>query len=152
MNQDFYSALMLALQELITTNLPEIQFIDQDLDQDSNGNLTLPMAYPAILIDFTATDFSQESGMGLFASTKITMRLIANPISQSYADAPLAVRQDALGFYDLEHRLISILHGWTPSLEWVQPLSIMSARTIKSDPALRSRELIFSTAFELEAF
>lgn len=144
MNQDFYSYIFLALQERIKEQLPEIAHIDLDLSQDDAPQIILP----AILIDFPDTDFSEIGYSDLFAAATISVRLLASPVSQSYADAPLDVRTEALSYFDLEHRLTSALHGWTPDNDICQPLILTKAQTTRATPQLRSRKLTLTTAYE----
>ena len=145
MNQDFYSYIFLALQERIKEQLPEIAHIDLDFGQDDAPQIILP----AILIDFPDTDFSEIGDGSLFANATISIRLLASPISQSYADAPLEVRADALNYFTLEQHLIELLHGWSPNPDLCQPLIITRAQTTRATPQLRSRKLTLTTAFDL---
>ena len=144
----FNANYLIFLQEYLKSELPQIAWIDQDMQQDADPTRP-PLAYPALLVDFASTDFSNESAPGVFAVTTISMRLIDTPASQSYADAPLSVRTDALGLYELEHRLISALHGWTPDDGFAQPLSILSSVSGRADSKLRIRVLTFATAYEM---
>ena len=144
----FSANYLIFLQEHLKSQIPQIAWIDQDMRQDSD-QLRPSLAYPALLIDFPTTNYSNESAPGIFAITTIRMRLIDVPVSQSYADAPLSVRSDALSFYELEHRLICILHGWTPDDDFAQPLSIISSTSERADSELRIRTLTFTTAYEM---
>lgn len=139
----------IALQDYIKATIPSIQWIDQDMRQDT-AEPRPSLAYPALLVDYADTQFSEASATTLVAESTIRMRLIDAPASQSYADAPLSVRADALEFYELEHEIIDALHGWTPSEDIAQPLIIKSATTERSDPALRIRALTFTTAYSLD--
>ncbi len=145
MNQDFYSFIFLALQQRIMEQLPEIAHIDLDFSQDDAPQIILP----AILIDFPNTDFTELCDGSAFATATISIRLLASPVSKSYADAPLDVRTDAMSYFDLEHRLISALHGWSPNDDICQPLILTTAQTTRATPQLRSRRLTLTTAYEL---
>ncbi|MEG2599666.1 MAG: hypothetical protein RSA66_09355 [Muribaculaceae bacterium] len=149
-NPKSFNALhFIALQDYIKVSIPTIQWIDQDMRQDT-AEPRPTLAFPALLIDYADTQFSEASASALVAEATIRMRLIDAPTSQSYADAPLHVRTDALEFYELEHAIIEALHGWTPNEDMAQPLILKSANTERSDPALRIRTLTFTTAYSLD--
>ena len=57
----FFSEILQDLQQHICANVPEIAFIDQDLGQlaQVGENGRPPLAFPAVLIDFPDSTFSE---------------------------------------------------------------------------------------------
>lgn len=148
MNSPF-AKLYLDLQERIKTKVSEINWIEQDFGQDVYDKWRPNVAFPAVLIDFTNTDYSDIAGAHQHADVMINMRLLVAPFSQSYEDAPIEVRQDALEYYEIEQKLVEALHDWTPNEGYCQ--SLIRKRVTannRSDIGLRIRELQFSTAWQ----
>lgn len=145
--KSFFANLYLDLQDRIKSEVPEIEWIEQDFGQDVFDKWRPNVAFPAVLIDFPLADYEAEAGSGQFGNVTINLRLLVAPFSQSYEDAPIEVRQDALEYFELEQKLVSAIHGWSP--EYCQALvrgSIASHN--RNDIGLRIRNLVFSTAYE----
>ncbi len=67
----FFSQILIDLQERISVEVPEISYIDQDLGQlgQTGEHERTSLSYPAVLIDFPNSDFSEISSghsWGLF--------------------------------------------------------------------------------------
>lgn len=145
----FFARFYLALQERIRETVPEIEWIEQDFGQDAFDKWRPNVAFPAVLIDFPNTRYEGESGLSQWAEAKINIRLLVAPFSQSYDDAPIEVKEEALQYFEIEQKLINSLHGWCPDEGYCQPLireSIFSDN--RNDLGLRIRSIGFGTAYE----
>lgn len=148
MNSPF-ARLYLDIQNRIKTEVPEIEWIEQDFGQDVFDKWRPNVAFPAVLIDFPTAEYSEIGGIHQQADVTINMRLLVTPFSQSYEEAPIEVRQDALDYYEIEQKLVQALHDWTPDDGYAQ--SLIRARVTannRSDIGLRIRELQFTTAWQ----
>ncbi len=139
-----FATLFLALQSRITEQVPDIRFIDQDWNQlDFDPP---PVSYPCLLIDFSETAFTQMQGSqdGTFI---LRLKLIYRSFTATSNITPVANRQDALEFYELEHKLYLALQSWTNSSALVNALIRKSAATDKRDDGLRVRVIDFEGTF-----
>jgi hypothetical protein len=144
----FFSKLYIDLQARIKAAVAEIEWIEQDFGQDVYSEWLPNVAFPAILIDFPNTDYSETSNVNQSATVAITLRLLFSPFSQSYEDAPIEVRQDALQFFEIENKLVNALQGWAPTDAYCQPLLRRTAASNNNNKiGLRIRNLQFITAF-----
>ena len=149
----FFARFYLDLQERIRENVPEIEWIEQDFGQDVFDKWRPNVAFPAVLIDFPNTRYEAEAGLSQWAEADINIRLLVAPFSQSYDDAPIEVKEEALQYFEIEQKLINSLHGWCPEDDngnsYCQPLirkSIFSDN--RNDLGLRIRSIAFGTAYE----
>jgi hypothetical protein len=150
--ESFFSKLYLDLQSRIKEAVPEIEWIEQDFGQDTLGEWSPNIAFPAVLIDFPLTQYSETGNINQSAEATIALRLLFAPFSQSYEDAPLEVREDALEFFETENRLVNALQGWVPDGAYCQPLLRRAAASLNNNlTGLRTRNLQFATAY-LEIF
>lgn len=138
------------LQELIAANLPEIRWTDQYLGQDQT-DLRPMLAYPAVLIEAEQTEYSELGNLSQFANSTISLRLITDNFSSSAQAAPESSRLKALEYYDLEDRLVALIHGWRPQERYCQKLIRTADRSEnRNDIGLRIRTITFTTAFAAE--
>lgn len=145
----FFARYYLDLCSRIKAECPEIEWIEQDFGQEAFDKWRPTVAFPAVLIDFPSASYEAEAGLSQFGEVNVTIRLMVAPFSQSYEDAPIEVKEGALQYFELEQKLVNILHGWTPEDSYCQPLirgSIQSSN--RNDIGLRIRNLSFSTAYE----
>lgn len=145
----FFSQILLDLQARISTAVPEIQFIDQDLGQMSQAgdNGRPPLAYPAVLIDFPTADYSELASSIQLGTVTITMQLIFDNYSQTWHKAPLRDRSKGLDYLNIEQRLFNSLNGW--SSDYFTPLIRTSVRSQNNnDLGLRVRQFTFTTSYE----
>lgn len=143
----YFAELYLDIQERIKSEVTEIEWIEQDFGQDAYDKWRPNVAFPAVLIDFTNAEYDNIANEGQTAEVTVTLRLLVAPFEQSYEDAPLEVKQGALEYFELEHKLVRAIHGW--STEYTQPLirkRITSHN--RNDIGLRIRELQFTTAYQ----
>lgn len=145
----FFARFYLDFQEKITKHVPEIRWIEQDMGQDVNQQWRPNVAFPALLVDFSNTDFSGEATLSMFAITTVSLKLIFAPFSQSYHLAPQQIKHEALQYFEIEHKLIGTLQGWQK--EYFQSLLIQNITSDNhNDTGLRIRNITFTTAFELD--
>jgi len=147
----FFARYYLDICERIRTEVPEIEWIEQDFGQDVFDKWRPNVAFPAVLIDFPTVNYDAESGLSQFGEVNLSVRLLVAPFTQSYDDAPIEVKEDALSYFELEQKLVSVLHGWVPEDEYCQPLIISSIQSNnRNDIGLRIRNLSFTTAYEVD--
>jgi hypothetical protein len=143
----FYKQFILDLQEHLKLTVPELRFIDQNLGQWGEENFRASVSFPAMLVDFPNTSYSEISAGSQLGLTTIELTLMFNTSSQSYNLAPLAVVEKALDFYDLENKIVAMLQNW--SKEYFTGLIRVSASSKnRNELGLRIRELNFTTEFE----
>ncbi len=145
----FFSKILLDLQNRISTEVPEIQFIDQDLGQlgQVGENGRLPLAFPAVLIDFPNTDYSELSTSAQLGNVPITFQLIFDNYSQTWHKAPEEVKAKGLEYLDIEQRLHNCINGWY--LNYFTPLIRTNVKgQNNNDIGLRVRQLIYTTSYE----
>lgn len=125
-----FSQLLLALQAYINTQVPAIKFIDQDLGQLEEVNP--PVQFPCLLIDFVETTWQQQQ-QGQDGTITVQFKLGFAPYENSSHITPLAVREDALEFYELEHTLYTKLQTWNAGGLLQNPLIRKVSRTEKQE-------------------
>jgi hypothetical protein len=147
--QSFFARYYLDICERIRTEVPEIEWIEQDFGQDVFDKWRPNVAFPAVLIDFPSANYDAESGLSQFGEVTLSVRLLVAPFTQSYDDAPIEVKEDALQYFEIEQKLINALHGWMPDDGYCQPLIRSSIQSNnRNDIGLRIRNLVFTTAYE----
>ncbi|MDR1199042.1 MAG: hypothetical protein LBK94_08560 [Prevotellaceae bacterium] len=145
--ESFFSKLYLDMQSRIKEAVPEIEWIEQDFGQDVFDEWAPNVAFPAVLIDFPSTVYSEIGNVNQSAEATVALRLLFAPFSQSYEDAPLEVREDALQFFEMENKLVNALQGWVPDGGYCQPLLRRAAASFNNNKTgLRVRNLQFITA------
>lgn len=145
----FFSQILLDLQERIETEVPEIRYIDQDLGQlgQTDEDNRPPLSYPAVLIDFPASQYSELASSNQLGNILISFQLIFAPYSQTWNQAPLEVRKKGLEYLDIEQKLHNALQGW--SLEYFVKLSRTTVQSQNNnDIGLRVRNLTYVTEYE----
>jgi len=147
--QSFFARYYLDICERIRVEVPEVEWIEQDFGQDVFDKWRPNVAFPAVLIDFPAASYEAEGGTSQFGEVTLSVRLLVAPFTQSYDDAPIEVKEDALQYFELEQKLVNALHGWQPEDGYCQPLVRSSIQSNnRNDIGLRIRNLAFTTAYE----
>lgn len=149
MQDYFFSQIILDLQERISIEVPEIQYIDQDMGQlgQMSEDDPPPLSYPAVLIDFPDTGYSELAGGAQLGAVMISLQLVFNPYSPTWQKAPKTVREKGLNYLDIEQKLHNALQKW--HLEYFQPLIRTSVKSNNvNDIGLRVRQLNYSTQYE----
>lgn len=143
----FFAQLFLAIQEKIKIDVPEIRFVEQNFGQYGFEDYRAMVSFPALLIDFSNTNYSALQGDIQLAESTINIVLLFDPFSQSYNLAPTAVKEKALEYYEIEHKVFKALQGW--NTDFCTPLVRNDAKSQnRNEIGLRIRELNFTTEFE----
>lgn len=146
---NFFAQFLLDFQARINLKMPEIKYVDQDLGQlgQIGEDEKPPLSYPAILIDFPNTDFSNISGAAQLGAVQISIQLIFSPFSQSWQKAPLSVREKALEYLVIEQNLHKTLQSWQG--DYFQALVRTNIKSQNNnDIGLRVRNLSYTTQYE----
>lgn len=142
-----FAQLYLSIQAQIKIKVPEILWIDQDMGQLELYETRPAVVWPCALIDFPATQYSNEGQLVQWAMVQINIRLGFAPFGSANSEAPQLTKEQALDYYEIENKLVKALHGFTAN-DAVQPLVRQSTATERRDDAYRVREIIFTTATE----
>lgn len=145
---NYFGQLLIELSDYIKTKVPEIKWIDQDFGQLKNFEYRPEVSFPAVLIDFGNTAYSELAGLSQLGEPTVIIRLAYAPFSQSYQAAPMNVRQKAVAYYALEQKLYNVVQGWFN--DFTNPLIRIGADTDSQyeDIGLRVRVLTFVTSYE----
>jgi len=147
MYQSYYALLLLALKARIQQKVPEVLLIEQDWHQLDSGNDLSAISWPCLLIDFTPSDFSNQSDMIQWGDVTLQFRLAFPPVK-----SPDTVSNQALAFYEIEGKLYTALQGWQPADEAGNPIGQVLTRvqvtTEERTDEIRVRTLLFTTAVE----
>jgi hypothetical protein len=143
---NYFGQLYADLSDHIKAQVPEIRWIDQDLGQLETFEYRPEVSFPAVLIDFAATSYSEISELAQIGDVTIVLRLAFAPFSQSHQAAPTAVRDKALAYYALEQKLYNAVQGW--QTDYSGPMIRNGADTERRDDTLRVRALTFTTSYE----
>ena len=137
----------LAVQARLAT-LPELKFIDQDLGQLEFDEKESPVKFPCALFDpieIRYTDNSTNSQQGE-AVLEVRLGVTAYAAATHYY-ANNSHKVNALGYYNLEHRVNKVLHGWSDD-QYFNPLSRVSAKTERRKDNVRVRVLHYAFGFK----
>ena len=144
---DVFSKLYADIAEHIQQNMPEIAWIDLYLGQDQT-DLRPTLSYPAVLIDFDRAEYSMTGGGNQFVEAQISVRLLLDNYASSAQKAPTETRAKALQIYEIEKKLVDILHNFQPDRAYIQPLVRTSATAqTRPDIGLKIRVITFTTAW-----
>jgi hypothetical protein len=147
MYQSYYSLLLLALKARIQQYVPEILLIEQDWNQLAANDTAPITSWPCVFIDFTPSDFGNESELVQWGDVSIQLRLAFSPVT-----APDTVSGQALACYETEAKLYKALQGWQPADEEGnaigEPVMRLQVTTEVREDAIRVRTILFTTAFE----
>lgn len=145
----FFSQILIDLQERISSEVPEISYIDQDLGQlgQTGEHERPPLSYPAVLIDFPNSDFSEISSGAQLGAVPISFQLIFAPYSQTWHKAPKPVIMKGLEYLQTEQKLHKCLQKW--NLDYFSPLIRTNVKSQNNnDIGLRVRNLTYTTQYE----
>lgn len=149
MDDYFFSRILQDLYDRISKEVPEIQFIDQDLGQlgQVGEQGRPPLAYPACLIDFPNTDYSELATSAQMGNVPITFQLIFDNYSQTWHKSPKPVIMKGLDYLNIEQKLHNCLNGWF--LDYFSPLIRTNVKSQNNnDIGLRVRQLTYTTSYE----
>lgn len=143
----FFAKMYLDLQAEIAAHVTEIRFVEQNFGQYLQDDYRAKVSFPTALIDFTNTGYSGLQGDNQLANATINIVLLFAPYSQSYNLAPADVKEKALNYYEIEHKLCKVLQAW--KTDYCTQLVRTDAKSQNNnDIGLRIRELNFTTEFE----
>jgi len=149
MEEYFFSQILLDLYDRISTEVPEIKYIDQDLGQlgQTDDNERPPISSPAVLIDFPNSDYSELAAGAQIGAVSITFQLAFETYSQTWHKAPREVIEKGLDYLKIEQKLHKCLQKW--HLEYFTPLIRTNVKSQNNnDIGLRVRQLTYSTSYE----
>lgn len=142
--------LFLLCQERLTTKVPELSTVDQDLGQLEHYNIRPAVSFPCCLIDIGATRFSDMQNFTTqLAEGVIVFRLGLVQYSDSGKNTPLQWREKSLQFYELEQKVFKMLHGWSP--DGFSKLLRRSSTTEQREDDIRVRVIEFSISYTDES-
>jgi hypothetical protein len=143
-----FSKLFTALQARIKSQVPEIIWIDHDLGQlEAFDGERPPVEWPCLLIDFIETPFTQMQGYQ-DGDVSIQLRLAFNQYQQTHSDVPEYVKEQALQYYEIEHKVHLALQAWTASNTLVNALIRRSAASEKrEEDNFRVRRIVYQGSF-----
>lgn len=107
-----FGLFMLAIQERLTDQVPDLRHIDVDMSQ-----LFFPepqVAWPAALIDFENFNYKNRGDSSQDADGVLLVSLAIKPFSKTTGNTPLLWRQKGLNYFDMEQQINQALHGWYP--------------------------------------
>ncbi len=145
----FFSQILTDLYDRISSEVPEINYIDQDLGQlGQTGEDERPaISSPAVLIDFPETDYSELSTGAQLGAVNITFQLIFETYSQTWHKAPKEVINKGFEYLRTEQKLHKCLQKW--KLDYFTPLIRTNVKSQNNtDLGLRVRTMTFSTSYE----
>lgn len=143
----FFAKIFLDLQERITSEVPEVKFIDQNIGQYGFDDFKAKALFPCVLIDFPNTTYSALQGNIQLGVAAINISLMFDTYSQTYNIAPTEVKELGLSYLDIEQKIFKALQGW--STDYFTPLIRTDTKSQnRNDIGLRIRDLNFSTEFE----
>jgi hypothetical protein len=142
-----FARLFLELQDHIKTKVQEIPYIEQDLGQLGTDDPRKYLMFPAVLIDFPNTPFSNLQGKNQLGNPVVSITLVFDNYSQTNSLAPLDVRETGLNYLEVEQKLFMAVQSWES--DFCEALNRTAATGHnRNDVGLRVRELTFTTAFE----
>jgi hypothetical protein len=138
--------LLQSLIDRISTAVPEIRYIEQDLGQLENYQIRPPVSWPCCMIDIEefifsdAQNFFNQIGVGM-----VCFRVAHVKYTDSNNLTPTLIRENSLQYYETEHKLFKALHGWNPAgfSKFLRRVSI----TEKRDDDIRVRIIKFATSY-----
>lgn len=144
---DFFGQLYKDIINRIKAEAADVRFIEMDLGQ-MDYDLRPALAYPACLIDFPMTTYSNLGGNQQLGEVTITLKLCFAIFSTSSGNAPEQVKDKALQCYQTEQQVVEALQGWHP--DYCTHFNRASVTTLDryNEIGMRVRMLTFTTSYE----
>lgn len=96
-----------AIADRLAAQVPELRFIDIDLEQLGNENP--PVDFPCALIDVSSIDFDGSTTQTAVADINVTIGFnVLTPSSQHSVEC----REQAMAHYDIIDKIAEALHGF----------------------------------------
>ncbi len=135
-----------ALIEKLKIDVPELRYTDQDLGQLENYEIRPAVAWPCGLIDIEEFKYSdQQNFLTQIAEGIISIRLGMVKYTDSNNLTPTIIRENALQYYELEHKVYKALHGWNPT--GFGKLLRRASGTERREDDIRVRIIKFAVSF-----
>lgn len=134
------------LIEKLISDVPELRFIDQDLGQLENYEMRPAVSWPCCMIDIEDFKYSDQQNHAIqIAEGIISLRIGLVKYTDSNNLTPAATRENALQYYELEHKVFKALHGWNPP--GFGKMLRRASGTERRDDDIRVRVLKFAISF-----
>lgn len=149
-----FNTLLIELQARITTALPDtpaipgIRYVEQDLGQIDVYETKPAVPDTGVLVDYISTNYVQRQLKAQWAEMNINLKLYMFNASSSNSLAPLATKEKALFYYELESKLYLILQDWTANGLLMLPMKRVSSGSEKRDDGIRVRNIVFKATYE----
>lgn len=147
MMESQFATAFLAIMAQIQSNVPEIKFIDQDYGQLTQYDGRQGVGFPAVLIDFPAMNYADLGQQAQDALGTVQISLAYPQVVHSSNLITPEMRERSLAYYELEHKLNSWLHGFTPG-DAFGHMTRQSAVSINTPMAVRIRRLTYRLGME----
>uniref|UniRef100_UPI001AD77797 hypothetical protein n=1 Tax=Flavobacterium fluviatile TaxID=1862387 RepID=UPI001AD77797 len=125
----------------------EVIYIEQDLGQLGTDDPRKGMYFPAVLIDFPNTPFTNLQGKNQFGTPVISITLVFDNYNQTWQEAPLDVRKAGLLYLEIEQKLFMAVQSWESDFCGALIRTAATGHN-RNDVGLRVRELTFTSEFE----
>jgi len=104
-----------SILERLKAQVPELRYINQDLGQLENYGMRPAVAWPCCLIDIADSNYSEQNNEKVqVAAGSVIIRTGLVQYSDSSNLTDESIRNNALQYYELENKIYSSLHGWSP--------------------------------------
>ena len=101
-----------AIQDKLSTEVPEIKWVDYDFGQLDHFTMRPPVLFPCALIDIEIPQASDRGGLSQNADVNITIRVAFEQPGQTNNRVPENIRDKALSIFRLLDKIHSALHGF----------------------------------------
>jgi hypothetical protein len=147
MMNSILGSIFLAVQARLTTQVPALRWIDQDMGQlEVYTGDRPPVAFPSSLLDIVSINYSDcDEGIQICQAT-LEVRLAVAAYAPSAHVHQLSQKERALYYFDLEHEVNRVLHGWSTD-GLFSPLTRASSQTEKREDNIRVRPLRYTFSF-----
>lgn len=142
-----FGRLFLAIQDRIKEKVPGIRWIDMESGQLENYGDRPAVLWPCLLIDFPDCGYEDMTEVIQEADGLVQLRLAFPPFSATSGNTPIAYKDKALKYLELENEVYKALHGI--KLDGFGYLMRKSAKTEQREgDSIRVRDLRFSIVYE----
>ncbi|MDL1913034.1 MAG: hypothetical protein FDW93_00690 [Bergeyella sp.] len=130
----FFSQIFLDIEKRISEKVPQIRFIEQQLGQLHQIGETErpPLSYPAVLIDFPHSGYSNMAGSIQLGEVQILLQLVFESHSSTWNKAPEEVKKKGLEYLETEQKLYAALQGWSQA--YFTPLNRLAVKSHNLNP------------------
>ena len=134
------------LIEKLIAEVPELRYIDQDLGQLENYEIRPSVSWPCGLLDIEEFKYSDQQSHAIqLAEGIVSLRLGMVKYTDSNNLVSAHIRENALQYYELEHKVYKALHGWNPP--GFGKLLRRASGTERREDDIRVRIMKFATSF-----